>query len=268
MTTTKDLDLGHIGHIGGPFPEFLPPTSSHLKGKVGRLGTASLRVKAPWGRAVALHVTFLITAAYLHRDTEGPGWRLISPILAEFDLRDTRLPWKATSWLERIRVSVRGKTQAEAVASLVKKLGDAYAASADARTKPRQRKLAYLKQVVAPIFGGELDSRLKLLRSLEPGWDGQDAPQIRSRAIEEAVWILHEALRRGAPTPAVVPSPDGGVDLEWGLESGPELYIQISPDGLKPYLLVTKDEQGHEKESEGAVTDLQGLQELLLVVGG
>lgn len=64
------------------------------------------------------------------------------------------------------------------------------------------------------------------LLSFAPGWDSYNARAIdRQRAVAalSMVWL---ALVNGAPTPAIVPTSDGGIQLEWHRQ-GVDLEIRV-----------------------------------------
>ena len=76
--------------------------------------------------------------------------------------------------------------------------------------------------------------RIGKLAKLEPGWDGYDGDPPTEEAIETTAKLLTAVYRltHGAlKNPFIAPSPDGGLDLEWELDSGAELMLVIPPTG-------------------------------------
>jgi hypothetical protein len=74
----------------------------------------------------------------------------------------------------------------------------------------------------------EAISRVAVLLHLRPGWDSYDAPRIDRASIGKAIAFLMETLRENTPSPQVVPTPKGGVQIEWHIR-GIDLEVEISP---------------------------------------
>lgn len=150
-------------------------------------------------------------------------------------------------------MSFSARSQDTAGEAMTQELALAFAASPAPRLRPMPyampstsptRQIAVRRQsVVLP----ELLAELNRLNQLEPNWDGEAAAAITPRAIGEARQILSNALgsypllERSLRPFFVVPSPDGGVDLEW--RSGQRsVEIAIDPDGTIAFL--TADRTG------------------------
>jgi hypothetical protein len=58
----------------------------------------------------------------------------------------------------------------------------------------------------------------------------------------------------------------GGVGLEWKLESGKELLLEVSPAGDMSYLLVVPKPEGGEEETEDVVKGSQELESLFQII--
>ncbi len=72
------------------------------------------------------------------------------------------------------------------------------------------------------------------------------------KAFEPAILkAISEEIR--LPKPFVAPTSAGGVGLEWEVESGKELLLEISPAGELSYLLVTPRPDGGESEIEDVI---------------
>jgi hypothetical protein len=68
--------------------------------------------------------------------------------------------------------------------------------------------------------------RLEHLLSLKEGWDSYRAPVVSKRSATAALDLLKEIMRPGVPTPAVVPTKHGTVQLEWHTR-GIDLEIDV-----------------------------------------
>jgi hypothetical protein len=111
----------------------------------------------------------------------------------------------------------------------------------------------------------ESEERLRSLMSLGNNWDGFGSPPPKREAVGKSALLLISATRltRGEfGRPAISALPDGGIELEWVLNSGYELLIDIAPNGtFVDYLLVEPDDSG-ERESEGIIPKDSSLSEL------
>jgi hypothetical protein len=68
--------------------------------------------------------------------------------------------------------------------------------------------------------------KMEALLALAPGWDSYSATAIeRDRAIA-ALGLIWLAIANGAPMPAIVPTSDGGIQLEWH-RRGVDLEIRV-----------------------------------------
>jgi hypothetical protein len=71
----------------------------------------------------------------------------------------------------------------------------------------------------SPISGEEIleavDRRLAALAKLPVGWAGRDTEPIDREVLSYAREVFAALLVPGLSTPAVVPTPDGGVQFEW-----------------------------------------------------
>src|SRR6266496_3882486 len=69
----------------------------------------------------------------------------------------------------------------------------------------------------------------RLLR-LEEGWDSYGARRIEPKAVDSARNLLIRTAKPETPPPIVVPSPRGGVQLEWHM-NGIDLEVEAFPEG-------------------------------------
>jgi hypothetical protein len=63
--------------------------------------------------------------------------------------------------------------------------------------------------------------------TLSPGWDSYTGLPLRLDAGFFALWLLNDIMRPRTPMPQVVPSPVGGVQLEWH-EKNIDLELHIA----------------------------------------
>lgn len=85
-------------------------------------------------------------------------------------------------------------------------------------------------------------TRLNELLALPSGWDGRSAPGIQLWAVEAAIQAVGN-LPVEIAEPNVVPTPIGGLQLEW--QHGPfDIEVEISPDGtsVEVYVVDTRDD--------------------------
>jgi hypothetical protein len=73
-------------------------------------------------------------------------------------------------------------------------------------------------------------ARLVELSELPAGWDSRRAAPIERTAIIGALQIMAEVMERSGPLPAIIPTVEGGVLLEWH-RVGLEMEIEVEPTG-------------------------------------
>ncbi len=89
-------------------------------------------------------------------------------------------------------------------------------------------------------------ARLTTLLSLPQGWDGCGSAPVQSEAVAAAIEVLL-ALDRDEPLlPAIVPTQDSGLQLEWHL-AGIDLEAELLPHGAVELWYYDED-TGHERE--------------------
>lgn len=93
------------------------------------------------------------------------------------------------------------------------------------------------------------------LLNLPAGWDSYGANRIEIGSIEQALQILDRLMTENTPAPSIVPTADGGVQLEWHTHTV-DLEIVVSPD-RKPAF--TFDDCISGQEHSGPVLDDWGL---------
>jgi hypothetical protein len=83
----------------------------------------------------------------------------------------------------------------------------------------------------APAWMSPAIARLRALLSLPPNWNSYGSMPIAPSTIHRALQFMVSALPSRAPTPAIVPTPSGGVQLEWH-QDGLDVEIELLPDGI------------------------------------
>lgn len=73
-------------------------------------------------------------------------------------------------------------------------------------------------------------SRLQHLSRLGDNWDSYGGRPPADEAVFTALAVIARVLRDESTPPAMVPTSEGGVQLEWNRE-GEELEIRVMPDG-------------------------------------
>ena len=123
------------------------------------------------------------------------------------------------------------------------------------RSENRRPTLDRLKSINSSLAG-----RIRHLRTLEPGWDGFDGSSITEQASEHtaALLIIAAFLGEGLDDSFIAPLPDGGLEIEWEKESGPELLVDVPPTGKSAeFLLEVPSEHGDGYDStEGFITSV------------
>ncbi len=109
--------------------------------------------------------------------------------------------------------------------------------------------------------------RIRKLRTLEPDWDGYGGSPPTEEAVKATAELLLETRRltQGLlESPFIAPLPEGGLELEWELDSGAELMLVIPPTGTDiKHLLDEPASSGGVNESEGVVAKDVALSELV-----
>jgi len=108
-----------------------------------------------------------------------------------------------------------------------------------------------------------MKSRIQQLERLPNAWDSYSARPIDTRAIAAAKSLLIRISSDLAPELIsdvfIAPCSDGGIQLEWELNSK-ELIIKITPDGQQQFFLFVSSSG---IEEEGAITSEAKLRNLL-----
>ena len=116
-----------------------------------------------------------------------------------------------------------------------------------------------LNQALVTLHSTNPDAaaRIRKLVRLEPDWDGFGGRPPTEEAMKAAADLLietHKLAQDMIGKPFISPLPEGGLDIEWELDSGVELMIVIPSNGKgKRYVLDEPVSSGETKESEGTI---------------
>ncbi len=93
--------------------------------------------------------------------------------------------------------------------------------------------------------------RLKELAELRKGWDSYNAEPLNPRAVRRTLQLLPALSPFDPGDPTVVPTFNGGVQLEWHDKTG-DVEISIPPSGPIEYL-VSDAQVGNDYEWQGSL---------------
>jgi hypothetical protein len=106
-------------------------------------------------------------------------------------------------------------------------------------------------------------SALTSVLGLPDGWNSYGAPRIQARAAQTAFDLLRSSAQEDSPAPIVVPTAEGGVQLEWHAW-GLDVEVDVSP-GEAPQLFF-RDRQSNEVHEQELTTNLESLYRALKVL--
>jgi hypothetical protein len=93
-----------------------------------------------------------------------------------------------------------------------------------------------------------VDIQLRPLRDLGPGWDSYGGMPLGPRVLNVARAFLTQMLLNGLPFPSLVPTPRGGISLEW-TSPGREFAISLAGHrDVSMSVFYSNDETGIEWE--------------------
>ena len=81
-----------------------------------------------------------------------------------------------------------------------------------------------------PVWLESTNDALRELLALPPNWDSYGAAPIHVESVMAAIDLLRAIMRDDTPAPAVVPTPQGLVQLEWHRD-GFDLEIEVQSLG-------------------------------------
>ncbi len=82
----------------------------------------------------------------------------------------------------------------------------------------------------APEWLKVVDDQLNAVHRLRDGWDGETARRVTPAAVRTVIELLGDTMALDTAAPAIVPTKDGGLQLEWRRD-GVELDVYVGPDG-------------------------------------
>jgi hypothetical protein len=111
----------------------------------------------------------------------------------------------------------------------------------------------------------EVESELERLSELPTDWDGNGTVALDQATVARARFVLGFAFFFGGealPVPFLSPTRDGRLILEWELEPGRELIVDVPkpPDAPIRFLLVEPEADGGEAEIESEISDKWSMQ--------
>jgi hypothetical protein len=80
--------------------------------------------------------------------------------------------------------------------------------------------------------------KVEQILKLQDGWDGEGSKAPNLNSVIEALEFLFSALSHDTLAPQVVPTSDGGLQLEWHAK-GIDLEVTFSPDRRASFLVST-----------------------------
>lgn len=93
------------------------------------------------------------------------------------------------------------------------------------------------------------------LVDLPPNWDGYGARAVDPALLKEVLRVLLEVVPPTASSPYVVPSPAGGVQVEWHEPAG-DIEIEFKLDGTASFNMDTDDREIDESAPTGSIVQL------------
>lgn len=96
--------------------------------------------------------------------------------------------------------------------------------------------------------------RLAEFAGLRPGWDGSDAAQISSVALDGAQALLRQVESAGIARPGVFPTEDGGILVEWVSADG-VLSVEVDAEGAFEMFTLRSGEQGGKHATATSAAD-------------
>jgi hypothetical protein len=104
-------------------------------------------------------------------------------------------------------------------------------------------------------------SRFQYLSRLDENWDTYGGSPLSDDAIYTALSIIARLLRDESAPPAIVPTSEGGVQLEWH-RAGDELEIRVAPSGAISAFRCNEVAGEMAEIEQVSLTDLRPLVEL------
>lgn len=109
-----------------------------------------------------------------------------------------------------------------------------------------------------PVWLNAVQRQIDYLLDLPPNWDRYGAPRIRRDVLYFASELLSKTLAINTPAPELVPMSHGGVQVEWHMQSGKSVTIEVEAPGD---VLVTWKRPGNPRVEWNVGYDFESLSE-------
>lgn len=129
----------------------------------------------------------------------------------------------------RVVRPVRGLSDADVVLPWDEPIGTVPAASS-LRENPWRGQASIRVLAKRPLWLESTVERLNRLLRLPANWDREGAPPVNPAAALAALQLLGATGRPDTPPSSVVPTQEGGVQLEWHLREI-DLEVEVAPSG-------------------------------------
>lgn len=150
---------------------------------------------------------------------------------------------------------VRGLSDADVVMSWDERVG-ASPAAAETRESPWRDQASIRVVAERSTWLEPTVERLNRLLRLPDNWDLEGASRVIPRAAIAALELLGATARRDTPAPSIVPTEEGGVQLEWHLR-GIDLEVEVAPSGrVRGSFADSADDSEWEADLTSVVTPL------------
>ena len=106
-----------------------------------------------------------------------------------------------------------------------------------------------------PIWLGRVVDRLGHITRLPANWDSYGARPIAVAAIKSALELLGEIMSDDLPSPDIVPTVSGGIQIEWHIV-GIDLELEVSAEGKRAIFFEDSHGQNPLTEDEAKIPDM------------
>ena len=105
-----------------------------------------------------------------------------------------------------------------------------------------------------PMWWERLSHRAEELLHLPAGWDSYQASAVSPVAVEAMFRFLGRFMADDLPTPQLIPTADGGINVEWHLGEDGDIEVEFYDDGGLEALIVIGDEESELPRGTAAAT--------------
>lgn len=110
---------------------------------------------------------------------------------------------------------------------------------------------------LSPDWLADVNQEIEALLALPENWNSYNARSVRREAALSAQHLIQETVRADTPRPIVMPTPVGGIQIEWHTR-GVDLEIEIDERG-RIEALWGVPEEGIEEEIEVTGAELSAV---------